>query len=1424
VEHNPRNEERDRPPVDDPSAALPPAAPATAPGVPSRWRHVRRVVRGVVWAVALVLAVAFVTIFSIDLGPSLRDLAERQGANYLKREFRIGRLSVRLLRGDFVLENVRIGGLNPGDRPFFTAGRITLAVPWWSIFRRELIVQAVDVRDWKMLVETWADGRHSFPKFTRESRSPGPRRFVTTVRIVRATGGTFTLEDHGAPWGITAPNLDVVIAKSDTYRGTAIFDQATIRIARFEPMWARMKSRFKIEGGKVLFDRIDLVTDGATSLVTGETDLTRWPEQIYSVKSTVDFPRMKDLFFAQDRFTLKGTGQFAGTFHLFKGGRELKGRFASLEAHVNAWRFPALEGSLLWVRDRFEVTHASAGFSGGRAQFDYSMKPLGDPVKPGVARFDVKYDGVSLPVLMTAVAVKGLDLDGRASGRHLLEWPLGRFRERHGNGELRVDAPAQLQTRALLGRLPTPGPGLSQDGLATEAAAGARREPVAVALEPGGVSREPESESREPVAPAPIPVFASPIGAALRYTYGPEWIDLAPGWVATPRTYIELEGRTAYGDRSELPFHVTSADWQESDRLLAGVMTAFGNPTRPITIGGAGTFDGAMRGAFRRPRVDGRFTGEHVRAWDVDWGSATAEVHIENAYADITSARMVSGESTIDVDGRFSLGFPRRDGGEEINARVRIAGRPLPDLRHAFELDDYQVDGRLGGEFRLNGRYQAPYGFGRMTITAGRAYGEAFDTAAANLRFEGNGVRLDRIEMAKSSGRLTGAAFVGWDGTYSFNADARRIPVETIDAMTWPDMPLSGLVDFSASGSGDFDDPRYDVRGRIVDFYVRDEGIGQVSGRLAVRGDVLSIAQLEIASARLAVSGAGRVTFTPGRDADLTLRFTNSSLDPYVRLFEPRLSPLTTATASGTLHVVGPLREMARVRAEGVVEEVDLGLVDYHLRNDGPIRLALADDVAKIERLRLIGEGTTLTLAGDVAVAADRMRVRAAGDANLSLLQAFFRDIRSSGQAEVQAEISGPTRAPVIVGAARIANGRLRYFGLPHSIDAVNGGVEFDAAGVRLLEGLTGRMGGGEVRFGGRIGIRGGTVESYALTAVGRDMRLRYPEGFRSLVDADLALRGPVQNPVLTGTVHVKDALWIKPFDTEGTGIFGLAAAGGAAAATPAASPASGAASSLPLRFDVRVDAPSALRVDSPTARLVSSADLTLRGTYDRPLLLGRAEINRGELLLEGNRYLVTRGSIEFTNPARIDPFFDVEAETRARVPGQTYRVTFRASGTRDRFVWDFSSDPPLSQVDILALLFGDLRDPRDAELSALRLRDRTEEELLVARATRILANPISSEVGKVVRKTFGVDSVQITPSLGDLSNLQSARLNPTARLTIGKRISDRVFLTYAQPLTSSRPEQLLLIEYNQSDRLAWIVSRNEDETYALDVRVRHVF
>ena len=50
------------------------------------------------------------------------------------------------------------------------------------------------------------------------------------------------------------------------------------------------------------------------------------------------------------------------------------------------------------------------------------------------------------------------------------------------------------------------------------------------------------------------------------YRFDPEWVTIDPSRFATPRTFVSFEGRTAWGERSRIPFHVTSADWQESDR------------------------------------------------------------------------------------------------------------------------------------------------------------------------------------------------------------------------------------------------------------------------------------------------------------------------------------------------------------------------------------------------------------------------------------------------------------------------------------------------------------------------------------------------------------------------------------------------------------------------------------------------------------------------------------------------------------------------------------------------------------------------------------------------------------------------------------------------------------------------------------------
>jgi translocation and assembly module TamB len=325
----------------------------------------------------------------------------------------------------------------------------------------------------------------------------------------------------------------------------------------------------------------------------------------------------------------------------------------------------------------------------------------------------------------------------------------------------------------------------------------------------------------------------------------------------------------------------------------------------------------------------------------------------------------------------------------------------------------------------------------------------------------------------------------------------------------------------------------------------------------------------------------------------------------------------------------------------------------------------------------------------------------------------------------------------------------------------------------------------------------------------------------RSVVDADLSLRGPTTAPVLSGLVTVKSATWAQQFDTSG-GLFNLTGGGDT---IPAIEGSLSDAAANQLLLDVRILAPSTLRIENAQSRIVASADLNLRGTFEQPLLLGRADIERGEVRFEGRRYFVTRGNLDFTNPDRIQPFFDVEAETRVRVPGQTYRVTLRMAGTTERLQPEFTSDPPLPPLEILTMLFSDTTPSGDVELAAQQRPNEREQRLLEARATRALTGTLSAEVGKVVQQTFGVDSFQITPLLVDPYQ-QSARLNvnPSARVTIGKRISDRIYLTYARSLSSSTRDEIILLEFDQSETLAWVLSQNEDRTYALEVRKRHAF
>ena len=215
----------------------------------------------------------------------------------------------------------------------------------------------------------------------------------------------------------------------------------------------------------------------------------------------------------------------------------------------------------------------------------------------------------------------------------------------------------------------------------------------------------------------------------------------------------------------------------------------------------------------------------------------------------------------------------------------------------------------------------------------------------------------------------------------------------------------------------------------------------------------------------------------------------------------------------------------------------------------------------EIGRLRVAGDGTRLQMGGTVQLHDGTVAVEATGEANLGILQGFFRNLRSRGTAALLAEVKGPLANPQFSGSARISDGRIRHLSAPHGLEAIDGIISFDGTGIRL-EDLTARVAGGQVVFGGRVGLEGFVPRQLNLTAVGEQMRLRYPEGLPSNVDADLWLRGDVSAPVLGGSVVVHDAVWRRRFEVD-PNIFDLA--GGAAVAAVGAGRGVGPAA--PLRY-----------------------------------------------------------------------------------------------------------------------------------------------------------------------------------------------------------------------------------------------------------------
>ncbi len=328
-----------------------------------------------------------------------------------------------------------------------------------------------------------------------------------------------------------------------------------------------------------------------------------------------------------------------------------------------------------------------------------------------------------------------------------------------------------------------------------------------------------------------------------------------------------------------------------------------------------------------------------------------------------------------------------------------------------------------------------------------------------------------------------------------------------------------------------------------------------------------------------------------------------------------------------------------------------------------------------IKKAVFTGKGTVLNLDGLVDMSAQkRLQLSLQGDLDLALLNEFVSKLSAGGNGTVNASVRGTLSDPHIQGQARITNGQFAYADFPNSFSQASGNFFFDENQVRI-DNFSAVSGGGKVEAGGDIIFGGEQIKLMNLRIQGREVRIRYPEGMRNVVDADLTLRGSQQAQQLSGNIRIVSASFQKGYDPITQYLENRS---GSQVSWPAAQELGGG-----LSLDLNITGDRNIRLDTQLVKMTSRADLRVKGTATSPLVTGSIEANGGELYFQGARYRITRGRLEFVNPLRIDPRIDLEAESDLR----DYRIVLTISGTAGKFRADLRSDPPLPTMDLFGLV-----------------------------------------------------------------------------------------------------------------------------------------
>lgn len=887
------------------------------------------------------------------------------------------------------------------------------------------------------------------------------------------------------------------------------------------------------------------------------------------------------------------------------------------------------------------------------------------------------------------------------------------------------------------------------------------------------------------------PANTIPIEGALHATYSAktQQATVDNSYFRMPQSSLTLNGTISRN--SSLAIRLQANDLRELERVADAFRTPGpGQPIQQLGLAGTASFNGVVRGSTSAPHLTGQFSAQNLRLHGSSWKLIRTNVDASPSNVSLQNAELVpstQGRLTLNADARlqkwsFSKSTP-------IQLRLNATQLDLSDLAKITG-SQVPVTGTLAAKVSVHGTLESPVGDGNITLTKAAAYGEPITSARVILNGSGSQVHAN-IAISAPAGSINGNVTTDPKAkTYIAELTSPGIDLSKLEKVKSSNMNPTGVVTVNAKGQGTYDNPQVNATVQIPNLVVQQQKISNVRLQTAVANHVAT-AQLTSSAVNTAIIANAKITLTDDYLADAKIDTQSIPLGPLLATYAPAQAGNVNGQTElhATLH--GPLKKWKQIVAHATIPVLKLGYSNtVQLAAAAPIHIDYQDGILNVQRSSIRGTDTDLHFQATVPTAGKApMSVLLLGTVDMHLAQLFNPDLRTSGQIKFNINSYGAAQGTNVEGTIQVVDASMASADLPVGLQHANGVLTLNNDRINVTQ-FQGNVGSGTVTAQGGVALRPSIQFDLGLAA--RDIRMLYPQGMRETINAHIRFTGTTENATLGGNVELSDLSFTPGFDMSS-----MISQFSSGAAPP---PSQGFAQDVALNLALR--STSNMNLVSRTLSVGGSANLQIRGTAADPVILGRINLTGGDVILNGNRYVLTGGTIQFVNPSLTQPVVNLNITTTI----QQYNIDLRFNGPVDQMRTQYSSNPALPQADIIHLLaFG-----QTTEASAMSATPANQA------AESLVANQVSSQLTSRISKAAGISQLSISPVLAN-SNSQGPA---GADITIQQRVTSNLFITFSTNVQTTQG-QTIQGQYQVSPRVALSATRDPNGGFAVDALIK---